>query len=183
MVGPACNMTNFESGKGYINRLITSLAERYWNRYFIEQVRSKIDFIGVNYYFHNRISYGFNKNDNLSVSDMGWELYPQGLNVVLNNLAEFKLPLYITENGLADAEDENRAVFIEETFRSILKSIENGVDVRGYFHWSLMDNFEWDKGFWPRFGLISIDRKDLTRKVRVKSCNKYSEIIEKGINL
>jgi len=62
-----------------------------------------------------------------------------------------------------------------------MKAVENGVNVKGYFHWSLLDNFEWDKGFWPRFGLIAIDRKDLSRKIRVKSCDKYREIIEKGI--
>jgi len=62
-----------------------------------------------------------------------------------------------------------------------MRAVENGVDVRGYFHWSLMDNFEWDKGFWPCFGLISIDRKDLSRRIRIKSCDRYREIIEKGI--
>jgi len=181
VVGPACNMANFESGKGFVNRIITTFAERFWNRYFINHVKSKIDFIGVNYYFHNRINYGFNKNENKSVSDLGWELYPQGIEQVLDNLKGYNLPIYITENGLADQCDEHRAWFIEVTLRSVMKSIENGTNVKGYFHWSLMDNFEWDKGFWPRFGLIEIDRKDLSRRIRVESCDRYREIIEKGI--
>jgi len=181
VVGPACNMVNFDPGDGFINRMLTSLAERLWNRHFIESVKSKTDYIGVNFYFHNRINYGFNKNDNKAVSDLGWELYPQGIEQVLNNLKEYNLPVYITENGLADECDEHRAWFIEVTLRSIMKAVENGVNVKGYFHWSLLDNFEWDKGFWPRFGLIAIDRKDLSRKIRVKSCDKYREIIEKGI--
>ncbi len=181
VIGPACNMTYFESGKGFINKAFTYLSEHYWNRFFLDRVKSKVDYIGVNYYFHNRINYGFNKNQNTFVSDLGWELYPQGIEHVLNRLAEYKLPVYITENGLADAEDKKRAWFIEVSLRSIMKSIENGIDVRGYFHWSLLDNFEWDKGFWPRFGLISVDRKDLTRKIRIEACDKYREIIEKGI--
>jgi beta-glucosidase len=181
VVGPACNMSDFEAGKGFINRVLTTLAERLWNRYFLDRVKSKIDYIGVNYYFHNRINYGFNKNENKLSSDLGWELYPQGIEHVLNNLKNYNLPVYITENGLADECDEHRAWFIEVTLRSVMKSIENGVNVKGYFHWSLIDNFEWDKGFWPRFGLISINRRDLSRKIRVASCDKYREIIEKGI--
>ncbi|HNX22573.1 MAG TPA: family 1 glycosylhydrolase [Spirochaetota bacterium] len=181
VIGPACNMTYFESGKGYINKFLTSMSERYWNRYFINRVKSKTDYIGVNYYFHNRINYGFNKNENRSVSDLGWELYPHGLENILNSLAGYKLPVYITENGLADACDEKRAWFIEVSLRSVMRAMENRIDVRGYFHWSLMDNFEWDKGFWPRFGLISIDRKDLSRRIRIESCDRYREIIEKGI--
>ncbi len=181
MIGPACNMTYFEAGRGFINKAIASLSERLWNRFFLNHVKSKIDYIGVNYYFHNRINYGFNKNRKSSESDLGWELYPQGIENVLNRLKDYNLPVYITENGLADAEDKKRAWFIEVSMRSIMKAMDNGVDVRGYFHWSLMDNFEWDKGFWPRFGLISIDRKDLTRKIRIESCDRYREIIEKGI--
>lgn len=181
MVGPACNMTYFEAGNGFINKIITAAAKRFWNRSFIDRVKTKIDYIGVNYYFHNRINYGFNKNENKSVSDLGWELYPQGLEEVLNSLKGYNLPVYITENGLADACDGKRAWFIEVSLRSIMRAIENKVDVRGYLHWSLMDNFEWDKGFWPRFGLVSIDRKDLSRKIRIESCDRYREIIEKGI--
>jgi beta-glucosidase len=181
VIGPACNMTYFEPGKGFINKIAVSISDRLWNRGFIEQVKSKIDFIGVNYYFHNRIKYGLNKNDNQSVSDLGWELYPQGIETVLKNLKEYNLPIYVTENGLADADDKMRAWFIEVSLRSIMRAIESGADVRGYLHWSLMDNFEWDKGFWPRFGLIAVDRKDLSRKIRIESCDRYREIIEKGI--
>jgi len=181
IIGTACNMTYFEPGNGVLNKIAALLSDRFWNRYFIDHVKTKIDYIGVNYYFHNRINYGFNKNENISVSDLGWELYPQGIEQVLNRVAAYRLPVYITENGLADASDEKRAWFIEVSMRSIMKAIENNIDVRGYFHWSLIDNFEWDKGFWPCFGLISVDRRNLSRKIRIKSCDRYREIIEKGI--
>lgn len=177
--GPACNMTDFESGGG-VNNILTYCADRLWNRRFVKQTLKSNDFIAINYYFHNRIKYGFNKNANERVSDMGWELYPQGLGNVVMNIAGYKLPIYITENGLADADDKYRPWYIEETLRSLYKAIEKGADVRGYFHWSLLDNFEWDKGFWPRFGLISVDRKDMSRKIRPKSADIYRQIIKKG---
>ena len=67
------------------------------------------------------------------------------------------MPIYILENGLADADDSMRAKFIKDHLHWIHKAIQEGVDVRGYFYWSLLDNFEWDKGFWPRFGLVEVD--------------------------
>jgi beta-glucosidase len=150
--------------------------------FFISRVKSYTDFIGLNYYFHNRIRYGLNKNDNERVSDMGWELYPSGISSILEKLKEFKLPVYITENGLADNADTNRAWFIHETLKEIYYSINNGVDVRGYFHWSLLDNFEWDKGFWPEFGLIHVERSTMKRTIR-SSAEKYSDIIKQGLDI
>jgi len=182
VTGTACNMSFFEPGPGPFNRLMASVSDRLWNRYFINRVVSSADFIGVNYYFHNRINYGFNKNENLKVSDMGWELYPQGIENVLLGLKKYNLPVLITENGLADASDEKRPWFIETTLHSVYNAMEKGADVKGYFHWSLIDNFEWDKGFWPRFGLISVDRKNLSRKIRKESAEIYSLIIKKGLN-
>lgn len=181
-IGPACNMTFFESGGGFINSIAVFAAERLWNRYFTERVKGEIDFIGVNYYFHNRIRYGLNKNLNKKVSDMGWELYPAGISHILDKLKSYRLPVYITENGLADAEDTDRGWLISETLKCIYNSMQNGADVRGYFHWSLIDNFEWDKGFWPKFGLISVDRKTMKRSIR-KSAEIYRSIIKRGLDI
>ncbi len=181
-VGTACNMSYFESGGGPVNKVLVFLAEKFWNRYFTEKVFKSIDYIGVNYYFHNRIDYGFNKNFNVNLSDMGWELCPQGIEYLLKGLKNYNLPVFVTENGLADANDSKRAWFIELSLRGVMRAIESGVDVKGYFHWSLMDNFEWDKGLWPCFGLIAIDRaRGLKRKIRIESCDRYREIIEKGL--
>jgi beta-glucosidase len=181
-VGTACNMSFFEPGPGPVNRFVASVSDRIWNCYFIDRVVPGLDFIGVNYYFHNRINYGFNKNENLKVSDMGWELYPEGMEHVLSGLKKYSLPVFVTENGLADACDADRPWLIEATLRSVMNSMENGADVKGYFHWSLIDNFEWDKGFWPRFGLISVDRKNLSRKIRKDSADVYRRIIKKGFS-
>ena len=97
----------------------------------------------------------------------------------LKDLKKYNLPIYITENGLADTRDEYRTDFIKGHLYYVHKAIEEGVDVRGYLHWSLLDNFEWDKGFWPRFGLIEVDYKTLARKVRY-SALLYGDICEKN---
>ncbi|NOQ68406.1 family 1 glycosylhydrolase, partial [Patescibacteria group bacterium] len=85
------------------------------------------------------------------------------------------LPIYITENGLADKKDKKRAKFIKEHLKYIHKAIEKGVDVRGYLHWSLIDNFEWVDGFGPRFGLVEMNYKDMSTKIR-PSAREYAEI-------
>lgn len=97
---------------------------------------------------------------------MGWELLPEAIYHVLIALKKYKKPIYITENGLADINDEKRPWFIVETLKNVHKAIIDGADVRGYLYWSLLDNFEWDKGFWPRFGLIAVNYKTLERRAR-----------------
>ena len=133
----------------------------------------------MNNYHHNRVSYGFNKNENEKLSDMAWELYPESLALVARELAKYKLPIYVTEHGLADADDSRREWFIKESLRYLYKAIEDGAQVRGYLHWSLLDNFEWDKGFWPRFGLVEVDFKTQERKIR-PSALEYAKICKEN---
>lgn len=180
-VGIAKNNIYFDArGGGVISRVVAFFARWWWNAHFLNQVRRHQDFIGLNYYFHNRVrGFRFNQNANEWVSDMGWEIYPEGLYHVLLALKRYKVPIYITENGVADAGDRHRARFIREHLRWAHKAIQDGVDVRGYFYWSLLDNFEWDKGFWPRFGLIEVDYKTFARKVR-SSAEAYREIIARN---
>ncbi|HRY52384.1 MAG TPA: family 1 glycosylhydrolase [Candidatus Portnoybacteria bacterium] len=150
------------------------------NRQFLSLSGQRLDFIGVNYYFHNKIKgFNFRKNDNHQVSDLGWELYPKGLFYVLRRLKKYRKPIYITEGGLADARDLQRANFIKSQLFYISEALAEGVDVRGYFYWSLLDNFEWDKGFWPRFGLAEIDYKTQERKIR-SSAWEYAKICKEN---
>jgi beta-glucosidase len=145
--------------------------DKFWNL-----TQGCNDFLAVQYYFHNRIKFpGLRKNKNESVSDLGWEIYPKGIYHILRNLKKYNLPVYVTENGLADAKDTKRKKFIKEHLQFIFAAIRHGVDVRGYFHWSLLDNFEWDKGFWPRFGLVEVDYKTMKRKIR-PSALEYAKI-------
>lgn len=141
------------------------------------------DFIGVNYYRSITIKPPRfpgtkpRRFSDLPRTDIGWEIYPEGLYQILMELKRFNLPIYITENGLADAKDEKRADYIRDHLDSVWRAIREGVDVRGYFHWSLMDNFEWARGFDPRFGLVEIDCETMERKIR-PSARIYAGIAE-----
>jgi beta-glucosidase len=147
------------------------------NILFISLVREKLDFIGLDYYFHNRVVWHppFLHNLNKEVSDFGWEIHPEGIYNVLKKLRRFKKPIYIMENGIADAADIKRGKFIVDHLRYVHKAIEEGVDVRGYFYWSLLDNFEWAAGWTMKFGLYSVDRRTFKRSPR-PSASLYAEI-------
>lgn len=177
-VGIAHHTVWFEAYKNhFINRIMKWIADLLVNYHFLNHISDYQDFIGLNNYFHNRINYGFNKNENKVVSDLGWEVYPGALYGVLKDLSRYQKPIYITENGVADGLDILRGDFIEESISWIKKAMAEGVDVRAYFHWSLLDNFEWAYGFWPRFGLVEVDYKTMARKIR-PSAWKYKKIIE-----
>ena len=179
-IGIAKNNIYFEAYKNRITNLfLKKFIDWWWNFYFLNKIKNQQDFIGLNYYFHNRINKGFNKNENKNTTDMGWEIYPEGIYHVLKNLKKYNLPIYIIENGIADAKDEKREKFIKDHLYWIHKAIKEGVDIKGYFYWSLLDNFEWDKGFWPRFGLVEIDYQTMNRKIR-PSALEYKKIIEKN---
>ncbi|MCK5413208.1 MAG: glycoside hydrolase family 1 protein [Candidatus Pacebacteria bacterium] len=173
--------------KSFLNKGLVKIADFVTNHSFSKFINKYSDFIGVNYYFHNRIrltpfSSPFAKidNENKKVSDMNWEIFPKGLYFVLKDMKKYNKPIYITENGIADAKDEKRSEFIKEHLKWMHKAIEDGVDVRGYMYWSLIDNFEWDSGFAKRFGLVEIDYQNgLETKIR-QSAYDYAEICKKN---
>ena len=182
-VGIAKNNIYFESAGGFVNNFLTNISSWFSNRLILSLIKKHQDFIGLNYYFHSRVNYGFGKNKNAKVSDLGWELYPEGLYNVLGELHKYfkGVPIYVTESGLAVRRDKNRSWFIEENFKALRRAKGEGVKVLGYMHWSFMDNFEWDKGFWPRFGLIEIDYGTGERKIR-PSALIYKKLISEWNN-
>ncbi|MBI5106685.1 MAG: glycoside hydrolase family 1 protein [Solirubrobacterales bacterium] len=144
----------------------------------------KADFVGVNYYFRGRVSaLGGPISQAIPVLDFvprtgyrgltdpggapcpttctefGAELYPEGLRQVLRTAGRYRLPVYVTETGLADGDDDQRPRFLVDHLREVRKAIADGVRVRGVFHWSLTDNFEWAAGYTPKFGLYTIRRR------------------------
>jgi len=157
--------------------IFAKLANHCWNERFVRKLKNKFDFLGLDYYFHYRIVWypPFVKNKNEKITDMGWEIYPRGIKQVLKNYGKFKRPLYIMENGIADADDNQRVEFITEHLKYVCQAIREGVDVHGYFYWSLLDNFEWAEGYWPKFGLYAVDRKTFKRTAR-PSAKVYAEI-------
>ncbi len=164
---------------------LSLLLVRVWdflrNRMFREYVRREQDFIGVNYYFHERLAWDVKypfvvfRNRNKSVSDRGHEIFPEGLYRVVKDMKKYGLPVYITENGLADKEDKLRAAFIRDHLKWLHRAIREGVDVRGYLHWSLLDNFEWEMRYGPCYGLLAMDFEHQTYEVR-PSAREYAKI-------
>ncbi len=130
-----------------------------------------LDFIGINYYRRDLVSFaptepGFVKNEPGSGprTDLGWEIYPEGLLSLLRQThRRYGRPIYVTENGLADATGAKRSAFLRDHMAAIATALGEGIDVRGYFHWSLLDNFEWADGFEPRFGIYRVDYATLER--------------------
>jgi beta-glucosidase len=97
------------------------------------------------------------------VTQMGWVWHPEGLGKVIDEAAEIGLPVYVTENGIATDDDEERIEYIGLHLGQVAAAIERGADVQGYFYWSYLDNFEWNEGYRPKFGLIAVDRKTFER--------------------
>lgn len=92
-------------------------------------------------------------------TQMGYEFYPQGLEAVIRYVAKhLGLPIIVTENGIATDDDDRRIAFIDRALAGVHACIADGIPVKGYMHWSLLDNFEWQLGFSKRFGLVAVDR-------------------------
>ena len=142
-------------------------------------ISQPLDFLGVNYY-HPTVSSSDNSaspaSSGASVTDMGWEVAPRSLAELLLRLhRDYPLPpVFITENGAAyqdemvadRVEDEQRRQYIESHLVAVADAIERGVDVRGYFVWSLLDNFEWAEGYRKRFGIVHVDYATLRRTLK-----------------
>jgi beta-glucosidase/6-phospho-beta-glucosidase/beta-galactosidase len=139
-----------------------------------------LDFIGINYYTRNVVrSSGFgigafvgrvcppgHHADCGAVSTMGWEVYPAGLAAVLARFSRYRLPLLVTENGVATDDEALRRDYVLKHLVSLGGAVESGVNVIGYLYWSLIDNFEWALGTRERFGLAEVDFATQERRPR-----------------
>ncbi|MEZ5009004.1 MAG: family 1 glycosylhydrolase [Chitinophagales bacterium] len=151
----------------------------------IEEAPNTLDFVGLNYYSHYAFKFTGNLDESLqplpfpgeTMTDMDYGMYPEGIYRAIKRISELGKPIFITENGLADAEDNRRAEFIDKYLYAVSKAIEDGYDVRGYYYWSLMDNFEWHLGFGERFGLYEVNFETQERTLRL-GAQKYVDIID-----
>ncbi len=155
--------------------------------------KNTVDFIGLNYYFrqfvrHDRSFVKKPLGDICSLehhpeagpaTDMGWEIYPEGLYEVARSFRRYNLPLVVTENGLATKDDTVRQKYIKDHLVQLLKAINEGIPIKGYLHWSLLDNFEWAEGYSKKFGLVEVDFSTQKRTVR-DSARYYSDVIRTG---
>ncbi len=147
-------------------------------------LNQSIDFIGLNYYSHNAFKFVGNIEQSLKdlpypgeqLTDMNYTVYPEGIYRAIKRVAKFGYPVIITENGIADSLDNRRYSFIRRSLYAVSKAISDGYDLRGYFYWSLLDNFEWNLGYTKKFGLYAVDFRTQKRSLR-KGSKAFVEVI------
>jgi beta-glucosidase len=168
-VGTAMAMGNdLPVSKFFLSRLVAFVWQRLFNWWLLDTQRKTHDFIGLNYYLTNYYGwYGRFQNPPKPLNDLGWYMEPKAIGRLLKLVHfRYRKPIYVTENGLADREDAYRTWWIQETIIAMQDAIDEGVDLRGYMHWSLLDNFEWAFGWLAQFGLVHVDRKTMERTLR-----------------
>lgn len=182
-VGLAMILANIQAKHPHniLDEASTKVMRYVWNWWFIKRVKRKTDFIGVNYYFSDYYTgLGRRENPKVPISDLGWYAEPEGLYpILLRTWTKFKKPLFVSESGIADKDDDLRRWWIQENLVAMERALSEGVDLRGYFHWSLLDNFEWAYGWWPEFGLVHVDRKNGMRRTIRPSAKWFAEWIRK----
>jgi len=151
-------------------------AKKEWDEEFMHYLPyiKDDDFLGVQNYTRSLIDADgqLPNPDGAELTQMNYEFYPEALEHVLRKVAkDFHGDLYVTENGIATADDTRRVAFIDTALKGIVSCINDGLPVKSYFHWSLLDNFEWQKGYSMTFGLIAVDRSTQTRHPK-ESANK-----------
>lgn len=174
-VGIVHQVLLFHANANPLNRVLASIMNWFWTHSFFMRIHRKCDSIGINYYLHKK----FGDTKIYEKTDMGWDVYPEGLCDALLMMKRYGKPLWVAEAGIADAADRIRADYIKHLIRCMYVAIEQGADVRGYMYWSLLDNYELAHGYEKRFGLVEIDYETLERKIR-PSAYVYKDIIEKN---
>jgi beta-glucosidase len=130
-------------------------------------VCGKLDFLGVNYYFRmflrlslldlKGVGHFWEDRSGRGLTEMGWEVYPKGFGEALRAASLAEVPLLVTENGAAESDDRRKIAYLRDHLRVLRRMVQEGLDIRGYFWWSLLDNYEWLEGLRPRFGLYRVD--------------------------
>jgi beta-glucosidase len=158
--------------------------------------RRVLDFIGINYYARQIIAWqprgaawlfgsecrADHHGTERSFSSLGWEIYAPGLKAVLRKFGKYGRPIIVTENGIATSDEELRVAFLTAHVAALAEALSAGIDVRGYFYWTLMDNYEWTAGFTAKFGLAAVDFETQQRLPR-PIASSFKSICEGTINL
>jgi beta-glucosidase len=167
-VGLTLSMTDYQPAAGGHEKLES--IRHHAEDVFLDAVEGD-DFVGVQVYTRMLIGpdgwIGY--EDGVPVLDMGYEFYPAALGNCLRRAWDYtggSIPLLVTENGIGTTDDEQRIDYVRQALGGVLDAVADGVDVRGYTYWSLLDNFEWALGYRPRFGLVSVDRATFARTAK-----------------
>jgi beta-glucosidase len=205
-VGFAHNMQIFDPARPQspLDRLTTSIIDRTYNLVPLKsmergfwipplglglalKLRNTLDWIGLNYYTRELVAFDRTQSksfftrrfhaERAEMLDGGYgEFYPRGMMRCLERLARLDLPIYITENGIPDHDDDQRPRHLLAHLHQIWHAIQHCYPVMGYYHWTLVDNFEWAEGWTLRFGLIELDPETLRRTPRL-SAELYANLI------
>jgi len=164
-VGLTLSMTDYQAVDGAEER--RDRIRRGMEDVFLAAVEGD-DFLGVQAYTRERIGPGgvLGPEDGVPVGSMGYELWPEALEATLRRAWDVtggRVPLLVTENGAGTDDDAQRIAYVHGALEGVLRCLDDGLDVRGYTCWSLLDNFEWAFGYRPRFGLVSVDRATFAR--------------------
>lgn len=163
-VGITLALNDFQAEPG--GEAMRDAADQIINGQFLETLRGD-DFVGVQTYTRVRINAkGMSRPpDGAERTQMGYEFYPQALDATIRNAARVSgCPVIVTENGIGTEDDTRRIAYTQTALEGVLHALHDGVDVRGYIHWSLLDNYEWLEGYRPKFGLVEVDRTAQARK-------------------
>jgi beta-glucosidase len=167
-VGLTLSMTDYQPAPG--GEIKLENIRRHAEDVFLDATKGD-DFVGVQTY--TRMLIGPNGwagyEDGVPVLDMGYEFYPAALGNCLRRAWDYtngSVPLIVTENGIGTKDDEQRIDYVRRALSGVLDTIAEGIDVRGYTYWSLLDNFEWALGYRPRFGLVGVDRETFARTAK-----------------
>lgn len=144
------------------------------------------DWVGLQYYTRTRMDASGGGLDTApppagaETTLMGWEVFPDGFGTMLRRIADIGLPVVVTENGIATADDDQRVRYLAGHLGQVEQVLAEGVDVRGYLYWSSFDNFEWARGYAPTFGLVEVDRADGFRRIPRRSAELFGEVARAG---
>jgi len=209
-VGLAHHLRVFDAARSWApqDRLVAAAFERVFNETMLRSLREgrlafpltragkasgphqSQDFIGLNYYTRELVKFNHRYRaelfgqrvlkEHVLRSDLDWEVYPDGLYRTLIRLQRERLPVLVLENGIADRGDQLRPAFITRHARAMLRALGAGVPLKGYFHWTCFDNFEWAEGYSAQFGLAANDLVTQERSLR-PSARVFAEICRTGL--
>ena len=202
-VGLAKNVTLFDPIRRWnlIDWVTARVLDYIWNNAIISGLQGKrmfgfrvltkkenLDFIGLNYYTHVLTSpflpqtteIQFPKREHEIMTEFGYPMYAEGMIRSTEKLTKLNVPICITENGVADRQDQLRTEHLKRHLKMVSEMIEQGHDIQGYYHWSLMDNFEWAEGYSMCFGLYDVDFETQERTLR-ESGKQYRNIIKSSV--
>ncbi len=169
-VGMTVSMTDFQlepGGEAWIERL------RKPNEDVFLEATGGDDFVGVQTYTRMRVGPdgSMGSADGVPTTQMGYEVWPEALGATIRRATDVTggLPVYVTENGIGTDDDPLRIEYVTRALAGVRQCLDDGIDVRGYFYWSLLDNFEWVLGYGPTFGLVAVDRATFERTAKASA--------------